>query len=396
MAAALRVGFDVTPLLGTPTGVGTFAAHLLNALAQQGDLDLHGYGLTWKGRGSLAGLVPQTVSVGSRPMAARPLRKLWTRHDLPPIEWWTGALDVVHGTNFVVPPTRRAAAMVTVHDLTCVRFPELCTPDTLEYPALLRRALRRGAFVHAVSQFVADEVVDLLGADPDRVHVVHHGLPDVSADRALVPSASDQALGGQSIGGQSLEGQARGGHALVGAQRYVLALGTVEPRKDLSSLVRAFDRVAGDDPALFLAIAGPDGWGAAELGATISGAVHRERIRRLGWVSDAERSALLAGATVFAYPSLYEGFGFPPIEAMSLGIPVVTTTAGALPEVLGDAALFASPGSVEDLADHLRRLLDDEACRESLITRGRARSARYRWEVCAREMTRIYRTISGK
>lgn len=371
MTEPLRIGFDVTPLLGTKTGVGTFATHLLAALAHREDLELHGYGLTWKGRGRLGDLMPDAVTVSSRPMAARPLRNLWTRFDLPAIEWWTGSLDVVHGTNFVVPPTRRAAALVTVHDLTCVRFPELCTPDTLEYPALLRRALRRGASVHAVSRFVANEVVDLLGANPDRVHVAHHGLPDL------------------------LDGQAPRGQALVGAQRYVLALGTVEPRKDLSSLVRAFDLVAGADPGLFLAIAGPDGWGTAELATTISSAVHRARIRRLGWVSDADRWALLSGATVFAYPSLYEGFGFPPLEAMSLGIPVVTTTAGALPEVLGDAALFASPGSVEDLAGHLSRLLDDEVCRQSLITRGKDRCARYRWDTCAAQMTTIYRRVIG-
>ncbi|MBI1845025.1 MAG: glycosyltransferase family 4 protein [Actinobacteria bacterium] len=304
-------------------------------------------------------------------MAARPLRRLWTRFDIPPIEPWTGAIDVVHGTNFVVPPTRRAASLVTIHDLTCMRFPEMCTPDTLEYPALVRRALQRGAHVHAVSQFVADEVVELLGADPDQVHVVHHGLPDV------------------------LGGDPHRGRTMVGAKRYVLALGTVEPRKDLVTLVKAFHQIADADPDVHLAIAGPDGWGAEALTALISSSPHRSRIRRLGWVCDSDRAALLAGATIFAYPSRYEGFGFPPIEAMSVGVPVATTSAGALPEVLGDAALFVAPGSVDDLSDSLRRLLDDDELRGSLIERGTRRCAEYRWEACAAGLTAVYRSLAG-
>lgn len=365
----LRVGFDATPLLGNPTGVGTFATQALRALASKDDLDLHAYGLTWRGSRHLASLLPDHVKASKWPMAARPLRKLWTRYDTPPIEWWTGTLDVIHGTNFVVPPTRHAGSLVTIHDLTCIRFPEMCTPDTLEYPALLRHALKRGTHVHAVSQFVANEVVQLLGVSPDRVHVVHHGLPDV------------------------LGGDPQHGHSLVGSKRYVLALGTVEPRKDLSGLVKAFDQVAINDTDVHLAIAGPDGWGADELNETISVATHRDRIHRLGWVSNADRSALLAGATAFAYPSLYEGFGFPPLEAMSAGVPVVTTTAGALPEVLGDAALFSSPGSVGDLTDCLTQVLSDDELRKSLSSRGKTQCARYQWDTCATELTQVYKSI---
>ena len=124
-----------------------------------GRFRLVGYSVSWRGRGDVEAALPSDVRVARRPMAARPLRELWPRAEWPPIEWWTGPVDVVHGPNFVVPPTGRGAAeLVTVHDLTCVHHPELCTPDTLEYPHLIRRALRRGAHVHAVSRFVADEV----------------------------------------------------------------------------------------------------------------------------------------------------------------------------------------------------------------------------------------------
>ena len=369
MAVSVRctVAFDVTPLLGAHTGVAAFTAGALTALALRDDVGLSAYAVTWRGRDRLAGAAPADVSVCSRPMAARPLRALWRRFDVPPIEWWTGRVDVVHGTNFVVPPASRAAEVVTVHDLTPIRYPEMSTADTLQYPGLLRRALERGAFVHTPSQFVADEVVDLLGASTERVRAVHHGVPPVAA--------GDPAVG----------------RARAGGPRYVLALGTVEPRKGLGTLVAAFDGLAGDDADLRLVVAGPDGWGVQELETAIAGARHRGRIVRLGWVSATERAGLLAGASVFAYPSVYEGFGFPPLEAMAVGVPVVATTAGALPEVLGDAADLVRPGDVDALAAALGRALGDDGAREALIRRGHEQVARYRWSTCADGLIDLYR-----
>ena len=367
----MRVALDVTPLLGAHTGVAAFTTGALAALAPRTDVELRAYAVTWRGRARVAGVVPKGVEVAGRPMAARPLRGMWRRFDVPPIEWWTGPVDVVHGTNFVVPPAARAAEVVTVHDLTPVRFPQMSTSDTLQYPGLLRRALQRGAVVHTPSQFVADEVIDLLGASPDRVHAVHHGVPPIDA--------GDPAVGRRRAGGD----------------RYLLALGTVEPRKDLRSLVRAFDALAGDDADLRLVIAGPDGWGVEELDAAVAQARHRDRVVRLGWVTAEERAGLLAGATVFAYPSVYEGFGFPPLEAMAAGVPVVTTTAGALPEVLGDAACLVAPGDTDGLTTALGRVIADDNERAALVRRGHDQVARYSWDRCGDGLLAVYRKARG-
>jgi hypothetical protein len=134
----LTVAIDATPLLGDRTGVGAFAAGTLRALAEHRDLALVGYGLSWAGRGQLATVLPAGVRAIRAPMAAAPLLSLWRIADGPAIEWWTGPVDVVHGTNYVVPPARRAARVVSVHDLTAVRFPELCSPTSLGYPAATR------------------------------------------------------------------------------------------------------------------------------------------------------------------------------------------------------------------------------------------------------------------
>lgn len=367
----MRLAYDATALLGPRTGVGVFTAEILSRIAAREDLDIVAFGVTWRGRRTLDAEVPARVRVVHRPMAARPLRMAWARADAPPIQWWTGPVDVVHGPNFVVPPANGAASLLTVHDLTCLRFPELCTADTLEYPRLIRRALGRGATIHAVSQFVADEVLESFPIGPDRVVVVPNGVR-VSA--------------GPTVPGEG------GGPA---GPRFVLALGTVEPRKDLPLLVRAFDQVAAGDAEVRLVIAGLDGWGADALTDAVAASPHRDRIDRTGWVDERRRAALVRTASVYAYPSRYEGFGLPPLEAMAVGTPVVATAAGALPEVLGDAADLVAPGDADALAAALQLVLDDPGHAADLVARGRRQAARYSWDATADGLVDLYARLAA-
>ena len=366
----LRVAADLTSLLTPLTGVGVFAAEMTGRLAARDDIAVTGFAVTWRGRGRLREAAPAGVAVVDRPMAARPLRRLWIRTDHPLIDRWIGRHDVVWGPNYVSPPTR-AAALVSVHDLTTVHFPQLATDDTLDYPALIRRALARGAWVHTPSEFVRREVIDHFGVEPARVVTVPLGV------RPTPP------------------GDAARGRRLAGADRYVLALGTVEPRKDLPTLVRAFDRLAADDADVRLVVAGPDGWGAETLAETLAVAHHRDRIVRLGWVDDADREALLRGCAVYAYPSIYEGFGFPPLEAMSAGVPVVTTDRGSLPEVAGPGAVLVPVGDPGALAAALARVMSDDDHREDLVARGREVVARHGWDAAAERFADLLRRVAA-
>lgn len=363
----LRVAVDATSLLGATTGVGEVTRHVLAGLAADPRVETSAFAVTWRGHGALAGALPTGVrAVGGR-SAARPLMAVWRHVGRPTIERWTGPQDVVHGPNFVVPPTAQAAAVVTVHDLTPVHHPELCTRHARTYPAHLRAALRRGAFVHTPSAHVRTEVIDAFAADPERVVHVPNGVDPAPADR---PSADPAPI--------------------VGSRPYVLALGTVEPRKGLPDLVAAWDAVA-DETGLGLVVAGPDGWGVEAFDRAVGGARHRDRIVRLGWLDADARDAVLSGAAMLAYPSVYEGFGLPPLEAMARGVPVVSTEAGGLREVVGDGAEVVPVGDRQALAAAIRLVHGDEGRRADLVRAGHERVAAHPWSRTVEGMVDLYR-----
>jgi glycosyltransferase involved in cell wall biosynthesis len=368
----MRVAMEATGLLVTRTGIGLFTYEAMRHLAARPDVDLSAFAVSFRGRDRLPEVVPAGVSVVTRPMAAQPLRKAWLRTDHPVIERWTGRIDVVHGPNFVVPPAAHAAEVVSVHDLTTLHFPELCTDDTRQYPALIRRAVERGAWVHTIPAFV-DEIVGAFGADRDRVVAIRNGLT------------------------ASLDPQDRDGAAIAGGPRYLLGLGTIEPRKDFPLLVAAFDRLADEDPELRLVIAGPEGWGTDALTAAIDRATHGARIVRAGWVDDATRAALLRDAAVFVFSSRYEGFGFPPLEAMAVGTPVVATAVGGVPDTVGDAAVLTPAGDADGLAGAIDRVLSEPDLAAELVRRGTANLQRFSWQQTADDLLALYsRAIAAR
>ena len=371
----LKVALDATPLLGVRTGVGSFCAGALGALAVRAELEVTAFAVSWRRRRELLPLLPRGVGSLQRAMPARPLHLAWAHLPGPPVEWFIGPVDVVHGTNYVVPPSRRAARVVTVHDLTTVRYPQLCDAPSLEFPRLVRRAVASGAFVHTPSRFVAEEVVAEFGVDPGRVRAVHLGIP---------------VHGGGAHDDTDDADAARADCPPNGTGRYVLALGTIEPRKDYPSLVRAFGVVAEKLHDVALVIAGPDGWGSDALEVALGASRRRDRIVRLGHVPSSRFDRLLAQAAVVAYPSVYEGFGLVPLEAMAAGVPVVATTAGAIPEVTGDGALLVPPGDVDALAEALLKALTDEAERAALIERGLHRAGSFSWQECAAGLADLY------
>ena len=282
------------------------------------------------------------------------------------------SVDVVHATNFVAPPSARPV-VVTVHDLAFAHSPELCRPETLAYEPLLRQAIERGALVHTVSDFVAAEVRDYFALPDERVVRVYAGIARdrqaatrrrVDSSPAVPPTSWQWAP----------SSRAR-------TCRCSCARSTSWPQPTTTRCSSSPD---------------PDGWGSQAFDDAVSRARFGERVRRLGYVTNAQRADLLAGASVLAYPSLYEGFGHPPFEAMAAGVPVVTTRAGALPEAVGDAALLVDPTDVDALADALGRVLDDPALRARCsCSRGYERVQDFSWATAVDEFVAVYRRAIG-
>lgn len=368
----LHVAFDVGPLSGSLTGVGAAVAEMRRALQQPADSGEQGCELIEYVTSFRARVQPPTRRL---PVPAAFAHRWWSVASHPRVDRWLGRPDVVHGTNYVVPPTR-CARVVSVYDCWFLRHPHDAAPAVVRAGQVLRRAIGDGAVVHASSHATADAVRELLpGAE---VAVIPLGpLP--------VPAAGDVRVEGTPLA------------ALVGAP-YVLAIGTIERRKNLPVLVRAFASVAAGDRDLHLVIAGGDGDDRPALDAAID-CLEPSIARRIvlaGRVDDPTKGWLLRRATVLAYPSLDEGFGFPLLDAMQVGVPVVASDAGSIPEVAGDAALLCASHDIGALADHLALALHDRPTRDRLVSAGAARVGQHAWTATASGLLDLYRQLSDR
>jgi glycosyltransferase involved in cell wall biosynthesis len=366
----VTVAIDVGPLYGQRTGVGTAVSGLLEALSGRPDVVLDPYVVSFRSD-------PQP---GHRrlPVPGGVASHLWSRSDRPSARRWLATADVVHGTNYVVPPSS-LPSVVSVYDCWFLRHPELATPVVRRAGKRLRRAVAAGAHVHACSTHTADQVRMLLATD--RVSTILLGAPPA-------PPALDQ------LAGVALA------PALAGVP-FVLAIGTEERRKNLPMLIAAFGQVAGDHPDLHLVLTGAPGddSGAVDAAiATVSPSA-ASRIRRLGFVDEASKHWLLRSATVLAYPSLDEGFGFPVLEAQQAGTPVVASRVGSLPEVAGDGALLVEhaghAADPEPFAEAIARVLDDGALRLGLLAAGLRNAAHFDWERTADRLADLYHQLAG-
>ncbi len=368
----MRVAIDVTPLAGERTGIGLFVHELVNGLAQRAatsqDLDLVGLAMTARGRDSILKTLAPGIPL-SRPAPARLLREMWSRSDLPPVEMLTGQVDLVHGTNYVVPPARNAASLLTLADLGAWRTPDRVHPSSLAYPILVKRALDRGAHVHAMSEYVASEICDDLGVSDDRVHTIPIGI------------------------GHSVAGDQERGLKMVGGRSYILAVGTIEPRKNFPVLVQSLASLSGEHPDLVLAIAGGEGWGAAALDEAIREAGVSGRVVRLGFVSDHEKADLYAGAELLVSAAGYEGFGVVPLEAMAAELPVVAVAGGSIPEVCGDAARLIMTPDADLLAQAIGDVLSDVKRRDSMVERGLIQAGKFTWQSTIDQMLDLYQHL---
>jgi glycosyltransferase involved in cell wall biosynthesis len=372
---AVRLGLDATPLLGPRTGVGQYVAGLLEGLSEltAGPEVPAGApeetvlaAVTWRGRFPLQEFRRPAVRVSGRRVPARALHASWARVDWPPVEWLTGPVDVFHATNFVLPPTRRAAGVVTVHDLAFVDHPETVTAASLRYRQLVPRSLARAGAVCVPTRVVAEAVERRYDIAEDRVVITPNGLSRRWLD------APRPATGGW-LAGRGLPG------------RYVLFVGAAEPRKNLPVLLAAHAELPAAPPLLLV---GPAGWGPALETAD------PRRVHRTGYLPNEELVGVVAAATCLVLPSRDEGFGIPALEALACGVPVVCSDLPVLREVCGSTARYVPAGDVGALATALAETLAEDPTAGA--AERRARAARFTWRACAEAASSAYaRALAG-
>lgn len=361
----LRVGFDIGPLHGARTGIGAAVAALHAELGRHESsgerVELCEYVTSFRAR--------PTPGVRRLPLPAALAHRLWANCDWPKADRWLRGVAVVHGTNYVVPPVT-VPRLVSVYDCWFLRNPHVAQPAVVRAGRVLRRAVAHGAVVHTSSHATADAIRELLPTA--RVVPIHLGALPLPPPPAR-PPISD----------------------LVG-KPFVLAVGTLERRKNLSTLVRAFGDLADELPDVELVLAGADGDDRPAIDSAVDGLGRTsKRVMFTGRVDDSVRSWLLHHAAVLAYPSLDEGFGFPLLEAMQAQLPIVASNAGSIPEIGGAALLQSAPTDVAALAANLKAALSDSSVRTQLLFAGDAQWREFTWQRCATELTSLYRQLAS-
>ena len=367
----MDITIDYTAAARQGAGIGRYARELVYAILAAGSphhfvlmAATAGLGDRWaREQQRLREMVthPTTLTFRTLPLTDDWMARLWQRLRLPlPAEWITGHVDIFYSPDFVLPPLQRNThALLTVHDLSFLRHPETFPPKLGAYlNQAVPRSVTRADHILADSEATRRDLIDLLDVPPGKVTTLYGGV---------TPRFDAQAVDGERAHLQAQYG--------VGARPYILSVGTVQPRKNYVRLMEACDPLAAERD-LNLVIVGRPAWLSEPI---LAAAEQRPYVHLMGFFDDTDLPALYRQAEILAFPSVYEGFGFPPLEAMACGTPVVTSTASSVPEVVGDAGLLVDPLDVPAWTAALARTLDDQALRARLREAGLARAATFTW-----------------
>ena len=381
----MRIGIDYTAAVRQGGGIGRYTRNLVRALSeldQENDYTLFVAG-GW-GRGDGLGPWPENFRIRSVPLSDRWVHLLWQRLRLPvPVQAITGSLDLFHSPDFVLPPTGRTPTLLTIHDLSFLRVPEYYVPAFRRYlEGAVARAAGRADHILADSESTRQDIIELMPVQKERVTVLYPGV-----DPRFRP-----------IRTQTVLDAVRERYALP--DRFVLGLSTLQPRKNFAGLIEGFRRLVqagGNEPAvadLQLVIAGGKGWMVEETYAAVSKAEMEAHVHFAGFVDDDDLPALYNLSAAFAFPTWYEGFGLPVLEAMACGTPVVCADNSSLPEVAGQAALLVDAGDPDALAEALIQVLVKADLRARLAVAGPEQAMRFTWPAAAQQLLGVYQSLA--
>ena len=370
----MRVGIDIRCAYGRKTGVGYYTYHLLKALFR---LDAHNEYLLFfnslKER-------PEAIFQGTNLSLAQPpfrlpnrvLHFFWRYLHFPAIERFIGPVEVFHSPNYQLIPTKSAATVITVYDLSFLRFPEVTMLTArLHYARKIFEYVRGADLVIAISENTKNDLLELTEITEEKI--------------AVIPGACDEKFKPIEDPHRLEEVKERYGIR----EDYILFVGTIEPRKNLVRLLRAYHRIRDKVDAQLLLV-GTKGWRDKDIYDAYDRLHLADRVRFLGYIPEEDLPYLYSGALFLAYPSIYEGFGLPPLEAISCGCPVLASRVSSLPEVLGEVALYVDPEDENEIAEGIIRLYEDAQQRQRLSELGIAQAKKFSWEASAKMTLGVY------
>lgn len=364
----MRVALNGTALLSPRTGIGQYTYHLAKGLQASAGLELDlFYGTGW-GKELRSSAPPGVATLKSVLTALIPnaysISRMVRQHKFS-AGMRACAADVYHEPNFLAFKSAQPA-VITVHDLSWIRFPQSHPADRVRMMnKYFQASLSRSTLVLTDSAFVKRELIDVFGVAPGHIVTVPLGV-----DKLFRPMSAAEAA------------PVLARHALAYRQ-YVLAVGTLEPRKNLQAAIRAFSLLSPSLRKRFpLVVAGMNGWHTAAIEEQMAPLIRAGEVRQLGYVSREDLASIIAGAVTLVYPSIYEGFGLPPLEAMACAVPVITSDVSSLPEVVGDTGLLVHPHDVDAIAHGMESLIGDPDLRARLAAKALLRSKTFTWERC--------------
>lgn len=369
------IAIDYTPAYEQGAGIGRYVRELTAALMRVDEQT--NYTLFVAGTTHIDTPVPQNFRWKTSRLAPVNLARLWHRLHIPlPIELFTGKVELFHATDFVLPPMRAKASILTVHDLSFVKVPETTSPALKRYlDNVVPKSIKRATHVLADSQATKDDMVNIYGTPADKITVLYSGV-----DQRFAHDASQNNT-------------IRTKYKIPQDRPYIFSVGTVQPRKNYARLIQSLAQLRAKGHDVCLVIAGGKGWLDDPIYESIQSSSMRDYVHMIGFADDSDLPGLYSSAICTAFPSLYEGFGLPILESMACGTPVVTSNVSSLPEVAGDAGLTINPYDLDELTNALEQLITDVELRDMLIAKGYQQAASFTWERAARELISIYQRI---
>lgn len=374
-----RIAIDYTPAFEQSGGIGRVVREFTIALAELDDAKAYRLFVA----GARAGQLPPAPAPNFewRPTAIslRWLVRLWRQAWLPlPVELVTGKVDLFHATDFILPHTLSSTrTLLTVHDLSFIRVPETASPRLKAFlDAVFPRSVERADHVLATSLVTKNDLVDLYKTPADKITVLYSGV-----DQRFRRVEDDRTL--QSICQK---------YGLTGFD-YALSVGTVQPRKNYSGVIRALAEARASGLDLHYAIAGSTGWLEEEMRQTITSTGMKDYVHLLGYVDDQDLPALYSASRMLLMPSLYEGFGLPVLEAMACGAPVITSKTSSLPEVAGDAAILIEPTNPAEIRDAMLAVETNATLREQMVQKGYRQAKSFTWRRNASQLLSVYQSL---